>query len=57
MKKFSAILNDGSYINVSADRMEANENMLHVYDGTILVALVEITAIISAKITESRGCE
>lgn len=53
MKKFCATLNDMSFINTAADRMEIKDNMLYVYDGDQLVALVEITAIISAHIRES----
>lgn len=53
MKKFGATLNDMSFINITADRMEIRENMLYVYDGEQLVALVETTAIICAYITET----
>lgn len=52
MKRFTATLNDMSFINTAADRMEVSENMLYVYDGHQLVALVEITAIIVAHISE-----
>lgn len=52
MKRFTATLNDMSFINTVADRMEVSENMLYVYDGHQLVALVEITAIIVAHISE-----
>lgn len=52
MKRFTATLNDMSFINTAADRMEIKENMLYVYDGGQLVALVEITAIIAAHIRE-----
>lgn len=52
MKRFCAILNDMSFINTAADRMEIKDNMLYVYDGPNLVALVETTAIVSAHISE-----
>lgn len=52
MKRCNVVLNDGSYINTSADRMEVRENMLYVYDGVELLALVEVSAIISAHISE-----
>lgn len=52
MKRFSATLNDMSFINTAADRMEIKDNMLYVYDGNQLVALVETTVIISAHISE-----
>lgn len=53
IKRFHAQLNDGSYINVVADRMELKDNMLFAYDGTVLVALVDISAVISAKISNT----
>ena len=52
MKKFTATLNDSSFINVEATRMELVENMIHVYDKTDLVAMVDISAVISAHISE-----
>lgn len=55
MKKFCATLNDMSFINTEATRMELSENMLHVYNGDQLVALVEVTAIISAHLSEAGG--
>lgn len=50
--RFAATLNDQSFINVPADRMEVRENLLWVWDNKDLVALVETTAIISAKLCE-----
>lgn len=55
MKKFCATLNDMSFINTEADRMELHENMVQVYNGNQLVALVEVTVIISAHLSESGG--
>lgn len=52
MKRFTATLNDMSFINTEASRMEVRENMLWVWDGNQLVAVVEMTAIISAHISE-----
>lgn len=52
MRKFVATLNDASFINIAAARMEINDNMVYVYDGVRLVALVEISAIITAHISE-----
>ncbi len=52
MKKFNATLSGANFINVEADRMEVRENMLWVWSGEKLAALVEITAIISAHISE-----
>ena len=52
MKRCNIVLSGGSYINVAADRMEKEDYMLYVYDGNNLVAIVEITAVISANISE-----
>ena len=52
MKRCNIVLNGCSYINVPADRMEKEENMLYVWDGNNLVVAVEITAVISAHISE-----
>ena len=52
MKRFTATLNDMSFINTAADRMEVKDNMLYVYDSCQLVALVEVSAIITAHISE-----
>lgn len=53
MNKFVAQMNDGSFINTSADRMEVRENLLYVYRHDQLVALVEVAAIISAHLREN----
>lgn len=55
MKRCNIVLNDNSYINVAADRMEKEENMLYVWDGDNLVAVVEITAVITAHLSEKGG--
>lgn len=55
MKKFTATMNDGSFINVEATRMELVENMIHVYDGTELVGLVDISTVLQAHISERGG--
>ena len=55
MKRCIITLNGGSYINVVADRMEKEDYMLYAYDGDSLVAAVEITAVISAHISEKGG--
>lgn len=52
MKRFIVTMNDGSFINVEATRMKLVENMIHVYEHDDLVALVEISAVISAHISE-----
>lgn len=52
MSKFVAQLNDGSFINTQAERMEVRDNLLFVYHGDQLVALVDTSAVISAHISE-----
>ena len=52
MKRCNIALNGGSYINVAADRMVKEENMLYVYDGDNLVAAVDIGVVLSAHISE-----
>jgi hypothetical protein len=48
-------MSDGSFINVEATRMELVENMIRVYDKTDLVAMVDISAVITAHISERGG--
>ena len=50
--RFTATLNDGSFMNIPADFMEVKESMLFVWNGEFLVGLVEMSAIISAKLEE-----
>lgn len=52
MVRFTAQFNDMSHINIKADKMELIENMLHVKDGDNLVAVVEITAVVMAYLSE-----
>lgn len=52
MKRCNIVMNDASYINVAADRMSVIEEMLYVWNGESLVAVVEIDAVISAHISE-----
>lgn len=51
-KRFNAILNGDSYVNVAATRMEVNDNMLYVWNGDDLVALLDVSVIMSAHISE-----
>ena len=55
MKRFVAQLNDGSYINVPADRMQARDSAFCVYDGPELVAYVDMGAVVSAYISDREG--
>ena len=55
MKRFNATLNDGTYINVAATRMEIVDNAVHVYEENNLVAFVDTSVILSAYISERGG--
>ena len=52
MMRFNAQLNDMSYINVKADTMELIDNMLHVKDGNNLVAVIDLSAVVAAHLSE-----
>ena len=51
-KRFTASLVGGSYVNVPATRMEMDDNMLYVWNGEDLVALLDVSVILSAHISE-----
>ena len=51
-KRFNAVLNGDSYVNVAATRMEVKENMLYVWNGDDLVALLDVSIVLSAHISE-----
>ncbi len=54
MKRFIATLNGESYINIPADRMVFNKDtyMVMVYNGQAFVACVDVSAVITAHISE-----
>lgn len=52
MKRVNIILQQDKYINVPVDRMEVSENLLYVYNGKELTALVDVSVILSAHISE-----
>ena len=52
MTKFIAQLNDHSYINTPADRMVKEENMIYAYNGSELVAAVDISSVLAAHLSE-----
>ena len=54
MKRFVATMNDGSFINIQADKMAFDQetNMVMVYNGEDFVACAEMSAIIHARISE-----
>lgn len=50
MKRFIAVLNDGSFINISASKMELTEDIIIVWNGAELVAYLDTSAVIAAHI-------
>lgn len=52
MKRFIAILNDNSFINIPATRMELKENSIIVWEENDLVAFVDVSVILCAHISE-----
>ena len=52
MARFVANINDGSYINLSATKMDIKEDMIYVYNEDRLVALVDNSVILTARIDE-----
>lgn len=52
MKRANIVLPQDKYINVPADRMEVKENLLFVYNGKDLTAIVDVSLILTAHISE-----
>ena len=52
MKRFNAVMNDGTYINVTATRMELVENSIRVWNDDNFVAFVDISTVLTAHISE-----
>ena len=52
MRRFVAQLNGGEYMNIPADSMEVIDSMVYAYRDGKLVALVELTAVITAHLSE-----
>lgn len=50
--RFIVQFNDGEHMNVPADRMELKENFLFAWRGTELIAMVDISAVICAHMSE-----
>ena len=50
--RFVAQLNDGSYMNVPADRMDVEDNFLRAWMDGRLIAIVDTSAVISAHLSE-----
>lgn len=52
MSRFVATLNGAVSINIPAERMESKENFIYVWRGDRLVAMVDISAVVCAYISE-----
>lgn len=52
MKRFNACLNGGTYINVEATRMELVDNVILVWNNSELAAVVDISIVMAAHISE-----
>lgn len=52
MKRFNACINGGTYINVEATRMELVDNVIRVWNNDELVAVVDISTVMTAHISE-----
>lgn len=52
MNRFVAILNGGESINIPAERMVKEDNYLYVWRGDKMVAIVDISAVVCAYISE-----
>lgn len=53
MTRFVCTMNDGDYINVPADKMQIqNETMVCAYCNGALVAMVDIAAVVCARLSE-----
>lgn len=54
MKRFIAILNDGSFINVPATRMAISEDSIIAFDGDTPVAYVDVGFALTAHISDRK---
>lgn len=52
MKRFVALLNDSSYINITADEMKYEGEYVFAYDNGYLVAMLDISVVLTAYIRE-----
>lgn len=57
MKRAVVNLADSSFINIPADRMEKDGEMIFVYNGSSLVAAIDLSCILSVHIVEKRAGE
>lgn len=54
MKRFIAILNDGSFINVPATRMAISEETIVAFDGECPVAYVDVGFTLTAHLSDRK---
>lgn len=54
MKRFTAVLNDGGFVNLPATRMQLEDNAIRVYEDTELVAFLDVSVILCAHISERK---
>lgn len=54
MKRFIAILNDGSFINVPATKMDIKEDNIVAYSGNDIVAYADIGFTLAAHISDRK---
>ena len=54
MKRFIAILNDGSFVNVPATRMDITDDNIIAYDGDEVVAYADIGFTLTAHISDRK---
>lgn len=52
MKKLVAQLNDGSYINIPADRMVLEENCIIVSNAGEMIAVLDVSVVLFAYLSE-----
>lgn len=52
MKRIIVQLNDGSHINIPADRMERDGDYLIAFSGDKMVAFIDVSAVIVAHMSE-----
>lgn len=52
MKKLVANLNDGSFINIPADKMTIEENLIIAKNGEDIVAVIDTAVVLVAYISD-----
>ncbi len=52
MKRLVVLMNDGSHINIPADRMTVDGTSLFVWNGSELTAYLDLDAVVAAYLSE-----